>query len=61
MLPPLFTLRALQDVLEAILATSLDKPAFRRRMLDKGWIEGTGEREAGGAFRPAELYKVRAL
>lgn len=60
LLPPLFTLRALQDVHEAILGTPLNKPAFRRRMLDKGWIAGTGERETGGAFRPAELYKVKS-
>lgn len=59
LLPPLFTLRALQDVHEAILATTLNKPAFRRRMTDKGWIEGTGTRESGGAFRPAELYRVK--
>lgn len=59
LLPPLFTLRALQHVHEAILGTPLNKPAFRRRMLDTGWIEGTGEREEGGAFRPAELYRVR--
>ena len=57
LLPTLFTLRALQDVHEAILGTPLNKPAFRRRMLDTGWIEGTGTREAGGAFRPAELYR----
>lgn len=60
LLPPLFTLRALQDVHEAILGIALNKPAFRRRMLDTGWIEGTGTREAGGAFRPAELFRVRA-
>ena len=60
LLPPRFTLRALQDVHEAILGTPLNKPAFRRRMLDKGWIEGTGEREEGGAFRPAELFAVKS-
>lgn len=60
LLPQLFTLRALQDVHEAILGTSLNKPAFRRRMLDTGWIEGTGEREEGGAFRPAELFMVKS-
>lgn len=60
LLPPRFTLRALQDVHEAILGVRLNKPAFRRRMLDRGWIEGTGEREAAGAFRPAELYKVKS-
>lgn len=56
-LPEHFTLRQLQDVHETILGISLNKPAFRRRMLDKGWIEGTGERETGASFRPAELYR----
>lgn len=59
LLPSRFTLRALQQVHEAILGTSLNKPAFRRRMLDTGWIEGTGEREEGGAFRPAELFRIK--
>lgn len=59
LLPELFTLRALQDVHEAILGTSLNKPAFRRRMQDKGWIEPTGQREAGTSFRPAELFRFK--
>lgn len=59
LLPERFTLRQLQDVHEAILGTALNKPAFRRRMLDRGWIEGTGEREQGAAYRPAELYRVK--
>ena len=54
-----FTLRDLQDVHEAILGIRFHKPAFRRRILDKGWIEGTGERELGASFRPAELYKLK--
>lgn len=54
-----FTLRALQDVHEAIRGTRLNKPAFRRRMLDRGWLEPTGERETGASFRPAELYRLR--
>jgi 8-oxo-dGTP diphosphatase len=57
LLPPLFTLRALQQVHEAILGTPLNKPAFRRRMLDRGWLEPTGTRETGTGFRPAELYR----
>ena len=61
LLPERFTLRALQDVYEAILDTPLNKPAFRRRMLDRGWLEPTGEREAGSSFRPAELYRYRML
>lgn len=59
LLPDLFTLRQLQDVHEAILGLRMNKPAFRRRMLDKGWIEGTGARETGASFRPAELYRVK--
>ena len=59
LLPDLFTLRALQDVHEAILGRPLNKPAFRRRMLDRGWLEATGARETGAAFRPAELYRFQ--
>ncbi|AHE51855.1 NUDIX hydrolase [Sphingomonas sanxanigenens] len=59
LLPDRFTLRQLQDVHEAILGTTLNKPAFRRRMLDKGWIAATGAREEGTAFRPAELYRFQ--
>ncbi|TVV76230.1 NUDIX hydrolase [Sphingomonas solaris] len=60
LLPDRFTLRALQDVHEAILGTRLNKPAFRRRMLDGGRLQATGERETGASFRPAELYRRRA-
>ncbi len=57
LLPDRFPLRALQVVHEAILGRSLTKPAFRRKMLDRGYLESTGEREEAGAFRPAELYR----
>ena len=59
LLPERFTLRQLQDVHEGILGHPLNKPAFRRRMLDRGWLEATGEREAGASFRPAELYRFK--
>ncbi len=59
LLPEHFTLRQLQDVHEAILGTPLNKPAFRRRMLDRGRLAPTGLREAGTSFRPAELYRVQ--
>lgn len=61
LLPDRFTLRALQDVHEAILGLRLNKPAFRRRLLDSGRLAATGERETGASFRPAELYRHRAL
>jgi 8-oxo-dGTP diphosphatase len=59
LLPDEFTLRALQDVYETILDVRLAKPAFRRKMLDRGFLKSTGRFETGGAHRPAELY-VRA-
>lgn len=57
-LPPRFTLRDAQEVHEAILNQPLTKPAFRRKLLDRHDLRATGERESGGAFRPAELYEL---
>lgn len=56
LLPDRFTLRELQEVHEAVLGQPLNKPAFRRRMLERGTLRGTGDFEGGRAFRPAELY-----
>lgn len=56
LLPQFFTLRQAQEVYEAILGRSLTKPAFRRKLLDRGTITPTGRREEASAFRPAELY-----
>lgn len=58
-LPPQFTLRDVQEVHEAVLGQKLTKPAFRRKLLDRGMIAPTGKKETGGAFRPAELYQVK--
>ena len=55
-----FSLRELQQVHEAVRGHALNKPAFRKRLIDSGWIEPTGELESGKGFRPAELYRVRA-
>lgn len=60
LLPDRFTLRALQDVHEAILGRTLNKPAFRRRLLDSGWLRPTGDRATGTSYRPPELYRCRA-
>lgn len=56
LVPDHFTLRELQAVHEAVLGRPLNKPAFRRRMLERGALRATGAFEAGRAFRPAELY-----
>jgi len=52
-----FTLRMLQMVHEAILAKSLNKDAFRRRVLGLGEVEATGRLESDVDHRPAELYR----
>ncbi len=60
-LPARFTLRDAQEVHEAVLGRPLNKPAFRRKLLDRHRLRPTGTRESGGAFRPAELYEVQAV
>jgi len=57
LLPHELTLRALQDVHEAIRGRPVNKDSFRRRMLAAGWLEATGERERDASHRPAELYR----
>lgn len=59
LLAPAFSLRELQEVHEAVRGRALNKPAFRKRLVESGWIEPTGEMESGKGFRPAELYRVR--
>lgn len=57
LLPATFTLRRLQTVHETILGRTLNKDAFRRRMLATGSLLPTGEREREVGHRPAELYR----
>ena len=57
LLPPRFTLSQLQRVYESILGRELDKRNFRKRVLSLQIIEATGERQAEGAGRPAQLYR----
>ena len=58
-LPPRFTLRAVQEVHEAILGRSLDKPAFRRKLLDRGILQKVDE--ATFARRALAMDKERAM
>jgi 8-oxo-dGTP diphosphatase len=57
LLPAEFTLRALQDVHEAVRGARVNKDSFRRRLLATGWLEATGAFERDTAHRPAELYR----
>ena len=55
-----FTLPQLQQVYESILGEPLNKVSFRRKMDELGMLEPVpGEMQAGGAHRPAQLYRVR--
>lgn len=58
LLPPTFTLSELQRAYETILGEKLDKRNFRRRILQAGVIEATGEYHTGEG-RPAMLYRFR--
>lgn len=57
LLPAAFTLRALQDVHETILGTTINKDSFRRRMLASGQLTATGKQESAVGHRPAALYR----
>ncbi len=57
LLPPLFTMRELQQVYEAILGRHLDKRNFRRRLLATDFIQATSESRTDGRHRPARLYR----
>jgi 8-oxo-dGTP diphosphatase len=57
LLPARFSLRQLQEVHETVLSRPLNKDSFRRRMLDSGYLEATGEHEQDVDHRPAELYR----
>lgn len=53
-----FTLSDLQKVYEIVLGYKLEKKSFRRRFIDSGLLEDTGQiRKAN--HRPAQLYKLK--
>ncbi len=58
LLPEPFTLPQLQRVYETVLGRSLDKSAFRKRMLDAGYLEEAGALTSEQG-RPAMAYRVR--
>lgn len=56
LMPEQFTLTELQQIYEIILRQSLDKKAFRRRVLEAGVVVETGHSKIVGK-RPAQLYR----
>jgi hypothetical protein len=59
LLPPTFTLRTLQKVVEALAGISLHTQNFRRLVERGGFVEGTGEIDVQTGGRPAELFRFR--
>jgi 8-oxo-dGTP diphosphatase len=54
------TLPRLQAVYEAVLGEPINKVSFRRKMDELGMLEPVeGAMEAGGAHRPAQVYRLR--
>lgn len=62
LLPELFTMAELQRLYEIILGRELDKRNFRKKILDLGIVEDTGESRAAGhqRGRPAALYRFKS-
>ena len=57
---PTFSLPQLQQVYESLLGEPLNKVSFRRKMEEMQLLEAVpGALQAGGAHRPAQLYRVR--
>lgn len=54
-----FTLPQLQRIYEVLLRESLNKVSFRRKVEEMGMLEPVDGVFAGGAFRPAQLYRLR--
>jgi 8-oxo-dGTP diphosphatase len=58
LMPREFTLTELEQTYESILKTNLDKRNFRKKMAKISFITALPHKRTGGAFRPAQLYKV---
>ncbi|MDC8757138.1 NUDIX hydrolase [Janthinobacterium fluminis] len=55
-----FTLPQLQRIYEALMGEPLNKVSFRRKMAEMAMLEAVeGRMEAGGAHRPAQLYRLK--
>jgi 8-oxo-dGTP diphosphatase len=61
LMPPTFTLSALQQAYEAVLGEALNRVTFRRLVRDTlHLVEPTGELQPQVNHRPAELFRRRA-
>lgn len=58
LLPQKFTLPDLQALIESIVDRPVDRPNFRRKILNAGVLKKVGQ-DASGKRRPADLYTFR--
>ncbi|GAB3015405.1 NUDIX domain-containing protein [Niabella terrae] len=61
LLPEKFSLRALQEVYEAILDTPLDRRNFRKKIALKNWLMELDELEDDVNHRPGKLHKFKTI
>ncbi|MBK7098017.1 MAG: NUDIX hydrolase [Sphingobacteriales bacterium] len=59
LMPEKFSLRELQEVYEAILASPLDRRNFRKKIAVKQWLQDLNEMEDNVSHRPGKLYKFK--
>ncbi len=59
LLPPQFTLRQLQDCVEALAGTAIHTQNFRRLVEQQRLVEETGGVDSSTGGRPARLYRFR--
>lgn len=59
LLPEKFSLRALQELYEAILGTALDRRNFRKKIALKDWLSELDELEEDVTHRPGKLHKFK--
>jgi 8-oxo-dGTP diphosphatase len=57
LLPKKFTLLQLQELYEAILEKKLDKPNFRRKLINMNLLEACKEKQTDVSHRAASLYR----
>ena len=58
LLPKKFTVRQLQNLLEAVYGVEIDNRNFRKKLFSSGILVETGEMEKNVNHKPAKLYSV---
>ena len=57
--PEEFVLPEIQRIYESLLDKKYDRRNFRKKLMNLGYIEDTGDVNEGGTGRPAKLYRFK--